>query len=64
MDKFVLITKGAKESNQKGAVRLTLTCYEKILGLREKTGISMCRILEQCVDFALDHLEVVEEDED
>lgn len=56
MEKFVLITKGVQDSNNKGIIRLPPTCYDRVLELKRKTGMSMGRILEQCVDFALDHL--------
>ncbi len=66
MDKFVLITKGSKDSNQKSVIQLTPRCYEKVYQLKRKTGISMRKILEQCVDFALEHMddEEYEEEED
>lgn len=66
MDKFVLITKGVKDCNNKSIIRLTPSCYEKVFNLKLKTGLSMRAILEQCVDFALDHLDngVYGEDED
>ena len=66
MDKFVLIGKGKKDSRGKSVIQLTPSCYEKVFDLKLKTGLSMRKILEQCVDFALDHLDdgTYEEDED
>ena len=61
MDKFVLIAPGNRDSDSKSVVRVTPSCYQKVEELKRKTGLSMCRILEQCVDFALDHM--VEDDE-
>lgn len=57
MDKFVLIAEGSKDSQRKSVVKLTPDCYEKVYDLKCKTGISMRKILEQCVDFALEHLD-------
>ena len=62
-DKFVLITQGTTDSNNSGIVRLVPSCYQKIAVLKRKTGMPLCKILEQCVDFALDHL-LDEEDDD
>lgn len=57
MDKFILITKGNTDSMDKGVVRLSPSCYEKIYWLKQKTGMTMRQILDQCVDFALFHLD-------
>lgn len=56
-DTFVLFAPGLKDSNNRAVVRLTPDCYSRVQALKAKTGLSMCRILEQCVDFALDHME-------
>lgn len=56
-DKFVLLTPGTLDSNDKGVVRLTPSCYDRVYALKQRTGISMGRIIEQCVDFALERLE-------
>lgn len=57
MDKFILITKGQQDSGEKGIIRLPPNCYDRVFELKQKTGMPMGRILEQCVDFALDHLD-------
>lgn len=56
-DKFVLFAPGREDSTDKGVVRLTPSCYERVLELKRRTGISMGRIIEQCVDFSLEHME-------
>lgn len=56
-DKFVLFAPGREDSADKGVVRLPPNCYDQVLDLKRRTGISMGRILEQCVDFALEHME-------
>ncbi|WP_249311812.1 hypothetical protein [Congzhengia minquanensis] len=56
MDKFVIITPGLRDSKNKNVIRVTPSCYSKIAELSDRTGVSMCRIIGQCVDFALDHM--------
>jgi len=56
-DKFILFAPGTKDIDNRGVVRITPDCYDRVSQLKTKTGLSMCRILEQCVDFALDHME-------
>lgn len=57
MDKFVLYAPGQKDSDNRGVVRLTPSCFERVQQLKAQTGISMGRIIEQCVDFALERME-------
>lgn len=57
MEKFVLIGRGTRDCNNRSMTRLTPSCYEKVYELRCATGLSMGRIVEQCVDFALEHLD-------
>lgn len=57
MDKFYLVTKGLTDSEQKGVVRVTPSCYDNLLALKRKSGLPLTRIIEQCVDFAIDHME-------
>lgn len=56
MDKFVLIAPGPRDSHTRSVIKTTPECYEKVYSLKKQTGVSMRRILEQCVDFALDHM--------
>ena len=55
-DKFTLITPGYRDSAS-GVIRIPPDCYRRIVELRNKTGVSLCRIVEQCIDFALEHME-------
>ena len=57
MEKFVLIGRGTRDSKNRSLTRLTPSCYEKVYDLRCATGISMGQIVEQCVDFALEHMD-------
>lgn len=56
-DRFVLFAPGCDDSVDRGVVRLPPNCYDKVLELKRRTGISMGRILEQCVEFALERME-------
>lgn len=56
-DRFVLFAPGCKDSNNNGVVRLPPSCFERVMQLKRQTGVSMGRIIEQCVDFALEHME-------
>lgn len=60
MDRFVLISPGRTDSNVKGQLRVPPDCYARIAELSRKTGMSMCRIAGQCIDFALERLELAE----
>lgn len=57
MEKFVLIGRGTRDCNNRSMTRLTPSCYEKVYELRCATGLTMGQIVEQCVDFALAHLD-------
>lgn len=56
MDRFVLIAPGPKDSRDKAVIKTTPECYEKVYALKKRTGVSMRKIIEQCVDFALEHM--------
>ena len=56
MDRFVIVSPGIRDSKNRNVIRVTPACYNRIAELSEQTGISMCRIIGQCVDFALDHM--------
>jgi predicted DNA-binding protein len=61
MDVFRIIAPGNKDSNNRGVIRVPPNCYDRLVELSNKTGVSICRIVEQCVSFALERLE---EDDD
>lgn len=62
MDKFVLIGRGTKDNKNKSIIRIKPSSYDKIYDLKLRTGISMCTILEQCIDFALEHMDKEDEE--
>ncbi len=55
-DKFVIFAPGTGEPRQ-GVVRIEPDTYKRVDELRLKTGVSMCRIVSQAIEFALDHME-------
>ena len=57
MDKFYLVAKGMKDGDQPGVVRVTPSCYDNLAMLKRKSGLPLTRIIEQCVDFAIDHMD-------
>ena len=57
MDKFVIITPGRNDAWTPGVVRLLPDTYNRVAALHDKTGVSMCRIVSQAIDFALDHMD-------
>lgn len=61
MDKFRLITSG-KSNVDRGVVRLPPSRFDTVYALKRKTGISIGRILEQCVDYALEHMDNGDDD--
>lgn len=38
-------------------IRLKPSYYQTIAGLRAKTGLPLGNIVEQCIDYALEHME-------
>lgn len=62
-DPFILTT--ARMSQKEGGIiRISPEHYSKLLKVRCKTGLSIGAIAEKCIDFAMERLEIVEEDED
>lgn len=58
MEKFVLQKEKPKNKKRLSTtVSLSPHCFIKVEKLKEETGLPMARIIEQCVDFALDRLE-------
>lgn len=57
MDTFKIIAPGLKDSNTRGVIRVPPSCYDHLAKLSAETGVSICRIVDQCVTFALERLE-------
>lgn len=60
-DSFRIIAPGLKDSNNRGVIRIPPSTYDRLAALSKETGVSICRIVDQCVAFALERLE--EEDD-
>lgn len=56
-DIFVLIAPGKRDSRNRSVIRLEPHIYDKVSDLSRDTGLTMCRIVSQAVEFAFDHME-------
>lgn len=56
MDKFEIDTKDSKMSSINRTIRFSPEIFDKIENLSEKTGVSFNKIINQCIAFALQHL--------
>ena len=57
MDKFVVKTDDNKISSINRTVRFKPEHFEKLTELSMQTGVSFNKILTQCIEFALSHLD-------
>ena len=57
MGKFVIKEDKEKVSSINRTIRMKPDSYEKIMELSEKHNISFNKVLNQCVEFALNNLE-------
>jgi predicted DNA-binding protein len=56
-DTFKIIAPGLQDSNNRGVIRVPPGTYDRLAALSKETGVSICRIVDQCVAFALERLE-------
>jgi len=56
-DTFKIIAPGLQDSDKRGVIRIPPTTYDRLMALSKDTGVSICRIVDQCVAFALERLE-------
>jgi predicted DNA-binding protein len=56
-DAFKIIAPGLKDSSNRTIIRVPPTTYDRVAALSRETGVSMCRIVDQCITFALERLE-------
>ncbi len=61
-DTFRIIAPGMQDSNKRGVIRIPPSTYDRLATLSRETGVSICRIVDQCVSFALERLEGGEDD--
>jgi predicted DNA-binding protein len=46
-----------QDSDKRGVIRVPPSTYGRLAKLSKDTGVSICRIVDQCVMFALERLE-------
>lgn len=56
-DTFRIIAPGMQDSNKRGVIRVPPSTYDRLMALSAETGVSVCRIVDQCVTFALERME-------
>jgi hypothetical protein len=57
MDAFRIIAPGMNDSDKRGVIRIPPNTYDRLSLLSRETGVSICRIVDQCVTFALERLD-------
>ena len=56
-DTFRIIAPGLQDSDKRGVIRIPPSTYDRLRLLSADTGVSICRIVDQCVAFALERME-------
>jgi predicted DNA-binding protein len=56
-DIFRIIAPGLRDSDRRGVIRIPPSTYDRLMSISKDTGVSICRIVDQCVAFALERLE-------
>lgn len=56
MDKFVIKQDAEKISSINRTIRLRPECFDKLMELSEKHHISFNRVVNQCIEYALENL--------
>jgi len=56
-DTFRIIAPGLQDSEKRGVIRVPPSTYDRLMLLSKETGVSICRIVDQCVAFALERME-------
>ena len=57
MKKLIIKPKDEKISSINRTIRIKPECFDKIMEISEKTGISFNKVVNQCLDYALENLE-------
>lgn len=57
MDKFTIDRRDGKISSINRTIRLKPEYFEKIMELSEQTGVSFNKIVNQCIEYALNNME-------
>jgi hypothetical protein len=56
-DVFRIVAPGMGDCPRRGVIRVPPGTYDRLWTLSLETNVSMCRIVEQCVTFALERME-------
>lgn len=56
MDKLVIKKESEKISSINRTIRIKPECFDKLMKISEKTGVSFNKIVGQCLDYALEHI--------
>ena len=57
MSKLIIKNEIEKISSINRTIRIKPDCFEKLMELSEKHGISFNKVVNQCLEYALDNLE-------
>ena len=57
MGKLVIKTESEKISSINRTIRIKPECFDKLMEVSEKTGVSFNKVVNQCIEYALENLE-------
>ncbi|MEG2380173.1 MAG: ribbon-helix-helix domain-containing protein [Oscillospiraceae bacterium] len=57
MDKLIIKKDEEKISSINRTIRIKPECFDKLMEISEKTGVSFNKIVNQCLEYALKNLE-------
>ena len=57
MDKFVINTKNDKINSINRTIRIKPEVFDKLMELSEQAGVSFNKLVNQCIEFALERLD-------
>lgn len=57
MDKFVINTQNDKINSINRTIRMKPEVFDKLMELSEHTGVSFNKVVNQCIEYALHHLD-------
>ena len=63
MGKLVITPDTEKISSINRTIRIKPDCFDKIMEISSKTGVSFNKVVNQCLEYALDNLEEPKLDE-
>lgn len=57
MGKFIIKADAEKISSINRTIRMKPECFDKLMEISEKTGISFNKVVNQCLEYALENLD-------